>query len=586
MLSFLTTAKYDTASAMMPEELPTETIKVADYLLQRLLQLGIRSIFGVPGDYNLRLLDFVSPAGLHWVGNCNELNAAYTADAYARINGLGALITTFGVGELSAINGIAGSYTEKVPVIHIIGSPAREFQEARAIMHHTLADGNFRTFAAMSANVTVAQANLIDPRIIPDQIDWILQQALVHSRPVSIELPEDIFDVIVSSSNLKSKKVAIPSAPSPENEPLVLEQVLECIYTTKQPMIIVDGESRALGILNEIDTVVKKTGWPTWTTLFAKGLVNEQLPNVYGTFTGAIDNLKHQEYFDSADLIMTFGPHYSDTNSQRYRSIPKASATLTFSFNTVKIGDTIYRDIPQSFLSQLLQKLDRTRIPRAVGPPKPDSEPLKLNANDPIVQKHLYHVLNPLIRPNDIILAEVGTAALGSRLFKLPETVRTFSLATWMSIGYMLPASLGAALAAREQNKDGKHRVILFVGDGSFQLSVQEVSIIIKEKLDVIMLIINNEGYTVERALHGRKQHYNDITSWKHSQTLSYFGADEEDSKNNYFAARTWRELNAALADKRIQEGNGLRIIEIFTGKEDVEGPLLFLMKKQISEEK
>ena len=66
------------------------TIKVADYLFARLCQLGIQSIFGVPGDYNLRLLDFVEPSGLHWVGTCNELNGAYAADGYARINGLGA----------------------------------------------------------------------------------------------------------------------------------------------------------------------------------------------------------------------------------------------------------------------------------------------------------------------------------------------------------------------------------------------------------------------------------------------------------------------------------------------------------------
>ncbi|KXJ90363.1 Thiamin diphosphate-binding protein, partial [Microdochium bolleyi] len=77
---------------------PAASIKLAEYLFTRLRQLGVDSIFGVPGDYNLRLLDYVEPSGLHWVGNCNELNAAYSADGYARVKGLSAVITTFGVG--------------------------------------------------------------------------------------------------------------------------------------------------------------------------------------------------------------------------------------------------------------------------------------------------------------------------------------------------------------------------------------------------------------------------------------------------------------------------------------------------------
>jgi pyruvate decarboxylase len=101
------------------------TIKLAEYLLTRLHQLGVRSMHGVPGDYNLRLLDEVEDFGMHWVGNCNELNAGYAADGYARINGLGALITTFGVGELSAINAITGAFAERVPVVQVVGTPAR-----------------------------------------------------------------------------------------------------------------------------------------------------------------------------------------------------------------------------------------------------------------------------------------------------------------------------------------------------------------------------------------------------------------------------------------------------------------------------
>lgn len=102
---------------------------LSQYLFKRLHEVGIRSVHGLPGDYNLVALDYLKPAGLHWVGNCNELNAGYAADGYARVNGVSAIITTFGVGELSAVNAIAGAYSEFVPVIHIVGYPTTAAQK-------------------------------------------------------------------------------------------------------------------------------------------------------------------------------------------------------------------------------------------------------------------------------------------------------------------------------------------------------------------------------------------------------------------------------------------------------------------------
>lgn len=134
---------------------------VSTYLLDRLSELGIEHIFGVPGDYNLAFLDdVVAHEKLEWVGNCNELNAAYLADGYARIKGIAALITTFGVGELSAINGVAGSYAENVPVIKITGTPPTTVMENGALVHHTLGDGKFDHFSNMYREITVAQTNL------------------------------------------------------------------------------------------------------------------------------------------------------------------------------------------------------------------------------------------------------------------------------------------------------------------------------------------------------------------------------------------------------------------------------------------
>jgi len=118
-------------------------VDVAEYLFTRLHQMGVRSIHGLPGDYNLVALDYIPKLDLKWVGNVNELNAGYAADGYARIKGISALVTTFGVGELSAANAIAGAYSEHVPVVHIVGVPSTISQRDGMLLHHTLGNGNF-----------------------------------------------------------------------------------------------------------------------------------------------------------------------------------------------------------------------------------------------------------------------------------------------------------------------------------------------------------------------------------------------------------------------------------------------------------
>ena len=116
----------------------SERMKIGDFLLRRLKEAGVHHLFGVPGDYNLELLQQLQDTGaLKWIGTCSELNASYAADGYARLNGLGALLVTNGVGALSAINGVGGSYSEHVPVICIAGSIPLRSVERGLGMHHT-----------------------------------------------------------------------------------------------------------------------------------------------------------------------------------------------------------------------------------------------------------------------------------------------------------------------------------------------------------------------------------------------------------------------------------------------------------------
>jgi pyruvate decarboxylase len=533
---------------------------------------------GVPGDYNLDLLDYVEPSGLNWVGNANELNAAYAADGYSRIKGLGAIITTFGVGELSAINAIAGAYAELAPVVHIVGIPARDVQDGRLLIHHTFNDGEYRRFADMHARVTSAQACLMDPLTAAQQIDETLIHCLLRSRPVYIQVPMDMVAAIVPGalSRLGSSIQVPEPAPHPA-EKEVMDIILDKIKTSKQPIIMVDGESRPLGILDMLDTLIAKSKWATWTTAFGKGLVNEKPSNYRGVYAGAYDEPAVRDFFEGADLAFEFGPHHSLTNSYAYTSMPKAEVTVAFTLKGIKIGSKLYRDVSASrILSQILEAIDFESIGAKATldtPTRYHLRPIKQSpADGPLTQDRVWNVLGNVLKAGDIVMGETGTSGYGVREMPLPEHVRGFGPVTWLSIGYMLPAAQGAALAQRELAKADKYygikepRTVLFMGDGSFQMTVQELATIIHHDLDVTVFLINNDGYTIERCLHGKKQPYNTVSRWRYIQAPDFFGASED----TYTAScKTWGDLEAVLTNADFQGRRGLKWVEIVLDRED-----------------
>ncbi|KAI8189659.1 thiamine pyrophosphate enzyme [Colletotrichum sp. SAR 10_86] len=571
---------------------------IATYLFTRLRQLGVGAIHGVPGDYNLDLLDYVKPSGLTWVGNANELNAAYAADGYARIKGIGAIITTFGVGELSAVNAIAGAYAELSPVVHIVGTPPRASQDARLLIHHTFADGEYGQFAKMHAHVTVAQTSLWDPRTSAQQIDTVLQQCLIYHRPVYIQIPVDLIAVNISSARLQTplSSSAADVNSSPERK-AVLTKILERIYSAKRPVIIADGECRPFGIVSDVQALIDTTGWPTWTTNFGKGLFDETRSNFHGIYRGEFSDQSVKETIDRADLILFFGPHLSSSNTYGFTAFPTSKVAIFIKATQVELGTDIFRDVPASYVaSGLLHHIDVNKIAKYEPYPllpRDSLLPLSALADDSssIFQDKLWRSIANILRPGDIVLGETGTAGYGVRDMPLPPHTRLFTPVTWLSIGFMLPAAQGAALAQREMIaesnyyglKQGQARTILLIGDGSFQMTAQELATIIRQNLDVVIFLINNDGYTIEKCIHGRKQEYNDISTWRYLHAPHLFGA----SKDTYTATcRTWSELHDVLINAQLGSGSGLRMVEVFMDREDAPtGPLLQYLETQKAKE-
>src|SRR5215475_8775873 len=267
----------------MPEA-PVQRMRIGDFLLRRLEEAGIRHLFGVPGDYNLALLQQLQDAGkLKWVGTCNELNASYAADGYARLNGLGALTVTNGVGPLSAINGIGGSYSEHVPVICISGSiPLRSVDRGLG-MHHTMADGGFNHFLEAYAHVTAAQARLT-PRNAAIEIDRLILTAWREKLPVYMELPSDISYL----------DIEVPVAPllleDPPSDPERLRSCIDAIATrlsaAEAPTILVDADAQRFGLVHDIMELAEKLRAPIACINAAKGVINESFSHYIGIYAG------------------------------------------------------------------------------------------------------------------------------------------------------------------------------------------------------------------------------------------------------------------------------------------------------------
>ncbi|KXJ90362.1 Thiamin diphosphate-binding protein [Microdochium bolleyi] len=421
-----------------------------------------------------------------------------------------------------------------------------------------------------------------------------------------------MIDMKVSTANLKAVPVLrVPESAEEDNEEQLVDSVAERIHAAKKPVLLVDGEIRGLGVVPHIARLVETTKWPTWIAGFARGMIDETIDNVYGLYASKYGTDEEKAYFEGADLVLHFGPHLTNTNTFIFTTIPKAEATISFPRNGVNIGGKLHRDIPtRRFLDKLLAKLDFSRTVKIQSPPpkiKPATSALSKDLPDSgaIVQQDFFPLVSTMFKQGDMILTETGTAAYGGRLLSLPADCRFFTCVTWLSIGYMLPATLGAAVAYREvlqksskQNgetsattaKTPAHsgRATLFIGDGSFQMTAQEVSTMVREKVPVTIILLNNNGYTIERAIHGRTQAYNDIAKWNHEYVLGLFGQTEEQRRRNYTRVDNWGQLKAAMDKVKVAEGgedNGeVRLVEVFMDQEDCIGALRDLMDRQINQ--
>jgi len=546
---------------------------VGDYLLLRLVQIGVKHIFGVPGDYNMEFLDrIVAQEHLEWIGNCNELNAAYAADGYARINGIGALVTTFGVGELSAINGIAGAYAEYVPVVAITGSPATNQQKMGTLLHHTLGTGDFTMFARMFKKVTAAQASLT-PENATAEIDRVLNICLLNKQPVYINLPMDVAAV----------EVAAPSdsfiLPTFKSDAATLQEAVEVsvslLEKAEKPVILADLGIDRYRLHQELRSLLAATGYPYATLSMGKALLEETHPQYIGIYNGAVSNSYVRKRIEEADCVLSIGTYLTDFNTGKFSAQLDPGRTIEVHGQYLKIKRALYNKVAmQDFLSALSQRLQhRDAISLDIKSAKENlnatlATNFQSNPTAAIKQERFWQRLAHFFQEDDIVVSDIGVAFFGALLVLFPKGTTFIGQLLWASIGYSLGAALGCAIASPQR------RTILFIGDGSFQMTAQELSTLLRYELKPIIFLINNDGYTIERDIHGEKMPYNDIQPWKYHQLPGVFG-----NHSWSMQVSTESELETAL-QKAEHNRDSLVFIEVIMDKMDNPELLLQLLQQ------
>ena len=526
-------------------------MNTAEYLVKRLEELGINDFFGLPGDYNFNILYAIeNNPNTNWVGCINELNAGYAADGYAREKGFGALVTTYGVGELSAINAIAGSYAENVPVINIVGVPSSKCIANKTRVHHNFQDVQPYAYAEMFKNVTETTAflNRDNAKI---EIDRVLKTFVKERKPVYIAIPIDIAKMEISN-----KFVDYNWTSDSETLNKVVNMIAEKVRLSKKPVILGDTLVKRFDARVEFKEFVEKSGIPTTNFLMGTNLIDSDLKNNLGTYFSKFRNPSAQKYLEETDCLIAVGAIYSDLNSFGFNLPYKINSHIAIYGTHVYIEGIKYENVK---MSDVLEELSKTIEPKEfiiektpVGYEKTSTPVGKLTSD------YIYPRLQEFLKENDILIAETGIIPQGVSQMKFPKNSELVTQTLWGSIGWATPATLGTCVAT--PNK----RVILFTGEGSHQLTAMELGTMLRQGIKPIILVLNNKGYTIERLLSDSpNDKFNDIMQMNYSKFARVFEGDIWATK-----VETQDDFDKALRVTQIM--NKLCYIEICTYSYDM----------------
>ncbi|KAL5710112.1 pyruvate decarboxylase [Ranunculus cassubicifolius] len=534
-------------NSLTPSMINASEATLGRHLARRLVQIGVTDVFSVPGDFNLTLLDhLIAEPGLKNIGCCNELNAGYAADGYARSRGVGACVVTFTVGGLSVLNAIAGAYSENLPVICIVGGPNSNDYGTSRILHHTIGLPDFSQELRCFQTVTCYQAVVNNLEDAHELIDTAISTALKESKPVYISVGCNL--PAIPHPTFSREPVPFCLAPKLSNHmglEAAVEAAAEFLNKAVKPVMVGGPKIRVAKAADAFVELADSCGYAVAVMPSAKGLIPETHPRFIGTYWGAVSTAFCAEIVESADAYIFAGPIFNDYSSVGYSLLLKKEKAIIVQPDRVVIGNgpAFGCILMKDFLHALAKRLQRntTAYENYHRIFVPEGVPLKCEPKEALRVNVLFKHIQAMLSGDTAVIAETGDSWFNCQKLKLPEGCGYEFQMQYGSIGWSVGATLGYAQAA--QNK----RVIACIGDGSFQVkaylwfhfeifgnysndrvgflyvatctcgqvTAQDISTMLTCGQNTIIFLINNGGYTIEVEIHDGP--YNVIKNWNYT---------------------------------------------------------------------
>jgi indolepyruvate decarboxylase len=471
-----------------------EKYTVGKYLADRLKQLGLDHLFSIAGDYSIEWVNqYAAPSGIEVIEEVNEVNAGYAADGYARFKGIGALCVTYSAGALCAVNAVAGAYVEKVPLVLINGTPSIKktitFEQTGFSAHHFISgrETDLQSFE----HITAATARIDNPDLAPMLIDYALTQCISEKRPVYIELLEDMVDLECEppAGTLRPARALSDEASLEQS----VAEICARLERAENPVIWVGVEIDRLGLQEAARSLIQRLNVPFVTELLSKAVLSEDDALFYGVLDGQASSAAVTDLVKTSDFILALGVWLTDINSLGWS--PDFEKTAFASMDAVKLGTYFGGQVALGHLIDgILAKLNGPKA-RSLPEKLPRSAPAKDPA-DEITYQGFYNFIQQYIDKNTIVGSDASMSYFGSLLLDVPSAGGFVAQSSYSAIGYMAPAATGICLAKRADQ-----RVMVFSGDGGFQMTAQCLSTQARFKLNPIIFVIENGVYGVEQWL-------------------------------------------------------------------------------------
>ena len=492
---------------------------LGDFLVAYLRKIGVTHLFGIPGDLVLRLfLRFGARRGLRVVTLSHEPGVGFAADGYARATGrIGVVCVTYGAGGHNMVNPVAGSFSERVPLLVLSGGPGDEERKLGTLIHHQAKE--IESQLRIYRELTCAARLLDDPHTAAETVHEVVKAIWREQRPGYLEVHRDMVERrIPVPRELIEWDGALHFARSDESK--VAEAVRDTtarFNAARRPMVTVGIEAYRYKLRREVQRLAEHMGAPVATTVLSKGAFPEDHPLFLGVHIGAISPPAILRRVDRADLVINLGAMQTDMELgsrppqvTRDRSIWAVDGRVHVSFHTYT--DVHIRDFVRGLLrARLRRHRERVRyhdnLPRTG---RATAEPLEVTA--------LLHEINRFLRdhPRHLVVTESGDMLFAGLDVRVGRAGGYLAQGFYASMGFGVPGALGAQLGAGV-------RPLVLAGDGAFQMTGPEIAQAPRYGLNPIVVVINNGGWQIFRPV-VRRTALLDLPPWPYAELARAWG--------------------------------------------------------------